>query len=234
MENKKTIIAIIIVVILIIGLIAISYLYNDFNTKQVNILTEESNKLLQMDIATEEIDFKIKTDKNYAIVEKAMKEYLIKLKNIYLELDEINSNINPNYIFSARNLQDKNLEEIEVIISEYKEKGNTYLSEYRELIKDEKILENINERKITSRRNYYTNLYNTVMLGEVMKEQYSFLEEKVERKKDELYDKLNKMELIKKYLDENNRYWTIKDEKIQFTNINKMTEYYGLLNELVD
>ena len=67
-----------------------------------------------------------------------------------------------------------------------------------------------------------------------MKEQYSFLEEKVERKKDELYDKLNKMELIKKYLDENNRYWTIKDEKIQFTNINKMTEYYGLLNELVD
>ena len=234
MENKKTIIAIIIVVILIIGLIAISYLYNDFNTKQVNILTEESNKLLQMDIATEEIDFKIKTDKNYAIVEKAMKEYLIKLKNIYLELDEINSNINPNDIFSARNLQDKNLEEIEVIISEYKEKGNTYLSEYRELIKDEKILENINERKITSRRNYYTNLYNTVMLGEVMKEQYSFLEEKVERKKDELYDKLNKMELIKKYLDENNRYWTIKDEKIQFTNINKMTEYYGLLNELVD
>ena len=74
MENKKTIIGIIIVVILIIALIVLSYLYYKFNTEQVKKLTEESNILLQMDIATEEIDEEIKTEKNFATVEKAMKE----------------------------------------------------------------------------------------------------------------------------------------------------------------
>ena len=35
MENKKTIIAIIIITILIVALVVISYLYNDFNMKQM-------------------------------------------------------------------------------------------------------------------------------------------------------------------------------------------------------
>ena len=40
MENKKTIIGIIIVVILIIELIIASYLYSDFSKQQLNLLTD--------------------------------------------------------------------------------------------------------------------------------------------------------------------------------------------------
>ena len=43
MENKKTIIGIVVVVILIITLVGISYFYYKFNTEQVKKLTEESN-----------------------------------------------------------------------------------------------------------------------------------------------------------------------------------------------
>lgn len=234
MENKKTIIAIIVLTILIIGLVVMAYLYNNFNTNQVKVLTEESNKILQSNIAIDNIDFKIKTEKNYAVVEKAIKEYTSRLKNIYVEMEEMNSGINPNIIFTAENMQDKNLEEIGTIMDEYKKKSKNYISEYESLISEEKILENINQKNITKRKDYYIDLYNTVMLGDAMKKQYISLQEKIKDEKGKLNEKLNKIEKIKEYLEENEDSWIIKDNKIQFTNLNRMTEYYNLLNQLID
>ena len=234
MENKKTIIAIIIVLILIVGLVGITSIFTDFSTKQTKLLTEESNKILKSDISKDNIDFDIKTEKNYAIVEKAIKEYISDLKNIYVEMEEMNTGINPNNIFSARNMQDKDLKEIDEIINEYKEKSQNCISELEEMITEEKISENISKKDISPRNEYYTDLYNTVMLSNVMKNQYRSLEEKVKDGKSKLYDKLNKIDKIKKFLEENTDSWTIKEDKIQFTNLNKMTEYYNLLNQLTD
>ena len=75
MENKKTIIGIIIVIVLIIALVIVSYLYSEFSNKQLNILKEETNTILQSNIVTDEINSEIKADKNFGIVEKAIKEY---------------------------------------------------------------------------------------------------------------------------------------------------------------
>ncbi len=234
MENKRTIIGIIIVVILIILLIAISYLYNDFNTKQLNLLTEETNNLLEKDITKEEINLDIQTKQNYAVVEKSIKEYMMKLKNIYLEVNEINTQINPNNIFSASNIEDKDFTEINNIIEEYRNKSKECISEYQDLIKDENIIKYIENEKITFRKDYYTNLFKTTMLSDVMKEEYRLIQTDIENEKDEIYSKTSVLERIKKYLEDNDDYWTIKDDKIQFANINRMTEYYNLLNELVN
>lgn len=234
MENKKTIIAIIILTILIIGLAVVAYLYSNFNTNQIKLLTEQSNQILQSDIIEDDIDFNIKTEKNYAIVEKSIKEYTSNLKNIYVEMNEMVKGINPNVIFSAKNVEDKNLEEIDNIISEYKEKSQNCISEYETLTSEEQILENINKRNISTRKDYYVELYNAVMLGDAMKSKYISLEEKIKNEKGELYDKLNKIEKIKKYLEEHKESWIIKDDKIQFTNLNRMTEYYNLINQLID
>lgn len=234
MENKKTIIGIIIVVILIIGLIVASYLYSDFNKKQLNLLTDETNTILKNDILTEGINLEIKSEKNYAIVEKAIKEYLLKLKNIYSNIDETYNQINPNDIFSAKNMEDKNFEEVDAILANYKEKGKNSISEYKELTKEENISKNIKDKNITSRTDYYIDLYNTVMLSDVMKEKYASIENEIERKKDELNNKIEKLGKIEDFLKENNKYWSIKDDKIQFNNVNKMTEYYNLLNKIED
>ena len=234
MENKKTIIGIIIVVILIIGLIVASYLYSDFNKKQLNLLTDETNTILKSDILTEGINLEIKSEKNYATVEKAIKEYLLKLKNIYSNIDETYNQINPNDIFSAKNIEDKNFEEVDAILANYKEKGENSISEYKELTKEENISKNIKDKNITSRTDYYIDLYNTVMLSDVMKEKYASIENEIERKKDELNNKIEKLGKIEYFLKENNRYWSIKDDKIQFNNVNKMTEYYNLLNKIED
>ena len=230
MEGKKTIIGIIIVVILIIALVVVSYL----NTEQVNTLTEESNKLLQANILEDEIDSTIKTKYSYGTVEQAMKEYLVKLKNEYNKMKELNEGIDADEIFSAQNIEDKNLEEVATIIEDYREKSKEYLSEYRELTSDENITKNITEKEISIRKDYYIDLYNTVMLSDVMKQQYNYVEEKISEERDKIYDKLNIIERIKKYLEDNSSYWSINDEKIQFKNISKMTGYYDLINELAD
>ena len=234
MENKKVIIAIVIVLILIIGIVGATFIFGNFNKEQTKLLTEESNKILQSDISKDNIDFNIKTKKNYAIVEKSIKEYISNLKNIYVEIEELNNGVNPNNIFTAQNMQDKDLKEIEDIIKEYKEKSQNCISELEEMLTEEKISENITKNNISSRKEYYTELYNTVMLSDVMKEQYNSLEEKVKDEKSLLIEKINKIDKIREFLEDNKDSWTIKDDKIQFTNLNRMTEYYNLLNKLTD
>lgn len=234
MENKKTIIGIIIVIILIAALGVTSYLYSKFTKEQLNLLTEETNKLLKLDISTEYIDSTIKTEKNFGIVEKHMKEHLAKLKNLYEEENKLYNSINPNDIFSASNIEDKEFDDIDAIIDEYKEKSKNYYEEYKKLTEEQNIMKNIESANITSKKEYYIDLYKTAMLSDVMKEKYQITESQIERKKDDLTGKLEQLNKIKEYLDENQRNWTIKDEKIQFTNLNIMTEYYNLLNQLAD
>lgn len=234
MENKKTIIAIIVITILIIALIAISYFYNDFNKKQIALLTEETNKILETDLTEYNVDFDIKTEKNFKEVEKSVKEYISKLKNIYVEMEEMVSGINPNSIFSAQNMPDKKMVQVEKIIKEYKEKSQNLIEEYQELISGEKISENINNTNISVRQDYYIKLYNEIMLSEAMQEQYLELDEEIKNEKGRLYEKLNKIQKMKTFLEEHEEAWDIKDEQVQFTNINRMIEYYNLFNQVID
>ena len=234
MENKRVVIAIIVMIILIVGIIGGAYFFSGFTNKQTKLLTDETNKILQADITTENIDLDVKSSKNYAVVEKAIKEYVSELKNIYVEMDELNKGINPNNIFTADNIEDKDLSEIDDIINEYKEKSQNVVTELESLLTEEKIAENINKRNISTRRDYYTELYNTIMSSDNMKKQYNTLEEKIKEEKSKLSEKLKQIDNISEFLKKNSDAWTIKDGKIQFTNLNRMTEYYGLLNKLTD
>lgn len=234
MENKKTKVAIVIVILLIIALIVVSYFYNDFNNKQVTLLTQELNEILDADLKEDSINFDIKTEKNYAEVEKTIKEYISKLKNIYVEMEGIVSGINPNIIFSTQNIPEKNLDEIDNIINEYKEKSQNLIIEYEKLTAEENIIKNIEDVDITTRKDYYVELYNEVMLSQKMKNKFEDLDEEIKNEKAKLYDKLNKIEKMKTFLNEHEDSWTLKDNKIQFTNLNRMTEYYNLLNQIID
>lgn len=234
MENKKMTIAIIILIILIIAIVGFNFAFSKFNNKQTNILTEETNKILQSDITKENIDFNIKTERNYAVVEKAIKEYISELKNIYKEISEIDENINPNNIFSAQNMQDKELKAIDEIITDYNDKIQETTDELEDLLKEDKIKENITKREISQRKEYYINLYNTIMFSDVMKTQYRNLESEIKTEKSKLTDKVKQIEKTNEFLKKNSDSWTIKNDKIQFTNLIRMTEYYNLLNKLAE
>ena len=184
-----------------------------------------------MDLATFEIDTQIKTEKDFGEVEKAIKEYLQELKNIYVEIEKLNEEIDVEEIFSAQNIEDQNFDDVDTIINDYREKSKSYVSQYDELITETKIVENIDKRNL---KPYYVDLYNTVMLGDVMKNQYTTLGNDIEDCKDKIYDKLNVMGNIKDFLVKRENYWSIKEGKIIFTNTNVMTEYYNLINQIED
>ena len=234
MENKTTIIGIIIVIILIIALITVSYLYNNFNNTQLNLLTEEANSILKTNILTDGVNTEIKTQRNYAVVENSIKEYLLKIKNIYSNMEDAYNQINPNDIFSASNIVDESFDTIDTIIADYREKTENFETEFLVLVSEENITNNIKEKNIQPRTDYYIDLYISIMLSDSMKEKYTTIQSQIESKKYELNFKLDKLEEIKEFLEDNKRYWSIKNDKIQFSNINKMTEYYSLLNNLQD
>ena len=149
-------------------------------------------------------------------------------------MDELNKGINPNDIFTAQNIEDKDFIEIDDIIKDYKDKSQESITELEELLTEEKIKENIEKRNISTRKDYYVELYNTIMSSENMKKKYNILEEKIKDEKGKLSEKLKQIDNISEFLKKNSDAWTIKDDKIQFTNLNRMTEYYNLLNKLTD
>ena len=146
-------------------------------------------------------------------------------------MDNTCKGINPENIFTAENIPDKSLDEIETIINDYKEKGQSLIDEYDELIKEENITKYIEEKNIKTRRNYFIELYKSAMLSDSMKAEYQIIRNEVSSRKDDLYSKLNYLEKVKEFLEENKSSWSIKDEKIVL-NSNIVGEYYSLLNRV--
>ena len=72
------------------------------------------------------------------------------------------------------------------------------------------------------------------MFSDVMKTQYSNLESEIKTEKSKLTDKVKQIEKTNEFLKKNSDSWAIKNDKIQFTNLIRMTEYYNLLNKLVE
>ena len=95
MEHKKTKIGIIIVIILIIAFIAVTYLYSKFSLEQVNLLTMEASKISQADLTEKSIELDIKTEKDYAKIEKAVKCIFRNARNGIYNKSEL-------YLFSSK------------------------------------------------------------------------------------------------------------------------------------
>ena len=231
MKNKKVIIIMIIIIVLILAVISGIFMYNKFQQQELKQLTEEANKLLQQDLINDEIDNQIKTNKNYAIVEKTIKEYLTNIKNTYLEIEQLNSALDADEVFSASNVEDKRFKNIDKLVEEDKQKGKENLEKCKDMIKEENIIGAINSQEFSSNKEYYIEIYKTIMLSDSMKSQYEKIEQKVEKSKDKLYNNLTIIS-TKKYLENNSKSWSTKDGKLFFQDINIMTGYYNLRNEL--
>ena len=205
MKNKKVIITMIIIIVLILALISGIFMYNNFQQQELRQLTEEANKLLQQDLINDEIDNEIKTKKNYAIVEKTIKEYLTNIKNTYLEIEQLNSTLDADEIFSASNVENKKFKNVDKLVEENKQKGKENLEKCKNLITEENIIEAIDSQKFSSNKEYYIEVYKTIMLSDSMKKQYEKLEQKVEKSKDKLYNNLTIISNTKKYLENNSK-----------------------------
>lgn len=228
MGNKKLIIAIIVVILLIVGIIS-GYFYLQNNTKQARVLQEEATKLAQTDITTEEIDMEIKTKGKYAVVEEAMKNYLNDARNTYLEIKNYCNDEEISKILSPENIEadETELSVVKQKVDEYANKLEECKNKINGISEEDIIMQVIEEKKLS---NYYKEIYINVMLSDETQQNLLKAKELSEEAQEDAWVKIEGLEEVVEFLADNTKYWEINDGKIQFTNVNKLTKYYELLN----
>lgn len=228
MGNKKLIIAIIIV-LLLIGALVGSFLYMRNNSLQAAKLQEEMKKLAESDFLNEEIDMAIKTKGDYGKVEEAVKEYLSDVKNTYNGLKDFGSNTEISTILSAENISadPDGLTVVQQKVDEYKQKLNELKTKSTTIASEDAILEAIEDKEV---KDNYIDVYKSIMLSEAVEAQLKSAQQKAEAELETAEEKLAGLEKVVEFLKVNSKYWDVDEGRLQFTNVNKLGEYYQLLN----
>lgn len=228
MGNAKLIIAILIVLGLIGGLVG-GFWYMQRNTKQATILQEEMTKLAEANFLEDEIDMEIKTFGNYGKVEETVKEYLNNIKTTYNELKNFGGNTDVTSILSAENIEadEKELTVVEQKVNEYKQKLEELLKKVEDISSEVTIVKAIQDKGV---KNNYIEVYKNIMLNEAVEANLKNAEEKIDDVKLKAEEKIEGIEKVVEFLKKNEKYWEVKDGKLQFNNVNKLGEYYQLLN----
>ena len=228
MGNKKLIIAIIIVILLIGGLVG-GFWYIQNNSKQAEILHEEMKKVAESDFLDTEIDMEIQSTGEYGKVEQAVKEYVSNVKKIYTELKDFGGNSQVSNILSAENISADadGLTVVQQKVDEYKQKLTELTSQVSTIASEDAILKAIEEKDI---KDNYINVYKDIMLSEAVEANLKNVEQKAETEKLKAEEKLDGIEKVVSFLKTNAKYWNVEGGKLQFNNVNKLGEYYQLLN----
>lgn len=228
MGNGKLIVAIIIVLLLIGGLVG-GFLFMQNNSKQASILQEEMTKLAESDFLNEEIDITIKSSGDYGKVEEAVKEYLNDVKKSYNDLKNFGNDEDISLILSSENISAdaKKLTVVEQKVDEYKKKLEQLTAKIKDITDEETIEKYIEDKDVKSN---YVDVYKNIMLNEAVQTKLKSVQQKAENEELKAEEKLEGIEKVVKFLKTNEKYWEVNDGKLQFNNVNKLGEYYQLLN----
>lgn len=231
LKNKKTLVGIIIAIVLIVVLaIGAGVMIIANNGKQLILLTQEAEKLNNLDIEKDEIDMDIKTKGSYAVVEKTMKEYLNDTKTTCTELVDLCTNSELDKILSSENIKEDGPEftTTKEKLNNFKTKINEYIEKCNTLINEDNINNAINDKKVGEK---YKELYRNLMLDEESKESLNKTKESLNTSAEQINKSLDKMSKVLNFLSDNKDSWELVNDKIQFKNISKLTEYYKVINE---
>ena len=228
---KKLIFAILIVIAAIAGLIY-GFMYLTNSSAQESVLKEELEKVAQIDITEEDIDMNIKTSGKYALVEETIKNYLNEARSIYKNVENYCNSESVSNIISVKNIEqdEEKLSSVKLSLKEYKTNLSKEVTRFEELLYEQNIIAAIREKNLSD---YYNEIYKSVMLNETIQDNLDFAKDKIKKAKDKSLEKLKDLDDVITFLEKNKKFWEIKDDKIQFTNIQKLTEYYDLLNEAI-
>ncbi len=234
--NKKIIISICVVVALIIGVV--SYFV-------VKDMKQESKLLTEASIVVDAIDFdnlneevinkhlsKIVTHGDYAVVEKAFKDYIhdylydfnvVKIVNVLNDERIVNLLSIENYKKDGKEFTESKtyLDETISFLKISKEK-------YHEYISDEKVLSYINDKGLDS---YYVDLYKNELIGDLKAQDES---DSFNKSLDSIINILDIYKQVLNLLSTNKNTWNIEDDQIVFNSQNVLDSYTNLLNKITE
>lgn len=159
---KKELLVILIggIVFFILGLIT-GFLTS---SNQEDKLRSEIKKIYEMDIYSENIDMKIKTKGDYAIVEKTIKEYLNEYATKIKEINQILIDETVGNILTAENYKNDGpkFEKTKKYITETKTKFNEDIDRVIEISNEEAMMNAIQNKNLDE---YYISLYKELLIG---------------------------------------------------------------------
>lgn len=228
--KKKILIITVILAIIILGLIAYfvvsDFMQEDKLKAELNELSQLSNaENIDIDKINQKLDT-IVTKDDYAIVERAFKDYLSDSFENSLEIasilndERITESLTPeNYkndgpeFTSTKEYLTKTIEQLEYC-----------KNKYNEFFTDEKAMSYINDKNLDE---YYVNLYKEEIVGDL-----SNTDKTVENSIDEVISMLDKSEKIIDFLIENKDSWEIENDNIIFDDTDLSREYDDLISQL--
>lgn len=231
--KKKILITILIVIIIAIGLIALSvFLDIQQETKLKTELLEISDLSNAENIDIEAINQRLErtvTTGDYAIVEQSFKEYLKDNFNNSIKIAEILNDEKLTHLLTAENyLEDgKDFIETKNYITTTKQTLEECKTTYTEFFTEEKAMSYINGKQLDD---YYINLYKQELVGDIEEPSSDYTT--VQNSIDEIIQILNISEEVINFLSENQDSWQIINEKIVFHNTILSNEYDTLVNQL--
>ncbi len=221
---------VVLVLVVIIGYLVVTDL------KQEDMLLEEASEIttltnedpIDVDKVRDKLD-NIITRGDYAVVERAFKDYL--------------SDIIDNYEIIYNSLDDSKMVDL-LSIDNYREDGKdfnetleyltttqnelkTAVDNYVSLFEEDMIMSYIDDKGLDS---YYVDFYRDNLIGEIS----SLDIEEVEESINQVLDLLQKEENIINFLVENKDNWEIQDDNIVFNDASLTSEYLRLVDEIVN
>ena len=231
---KKVFLIVGIVLLLIIGVI-VYFVVTDLQQEEIFIteiteIVESSNSEdLDLDEFRERLNT-IKTRGDYAVLEKAAKQYFTDVLDNNMAIQEVLSSNNWANILQVQNYisDGPEFKNTKQYISETKTKLEEGKNKYVEFLTDEKMMSYIDNKNLDS---YYTDLYKQYFIGE---EDNSADIELLEQSLDSIISYLDKAEDVIDFLIENKGNWEINGDRILFSNENLTNEYNNLLNAVYE
>ncbi len=227
---KKKIILIVVILLLIAGG-TIAYLYMT-DMKQEEILIQEVNKISELDLSSDDVDMDIKTKGDYAIVEKAIKDYINEYSNITKATINIMNDEKIEDILSIENYKKDGPDFVETkkYVENSKKEFNDNIQKLIELTNEESIKKNIEKANLTD--NYYLELYNNLMLGEEMSQDLKDTEAELVDSKEMLNEVYATQENVIDFLVKNKGKWSIEGDELQFESDDLANKYEELIDSL--
>lgn len=230
--KKKIWITIAVIVAIIVGII-VYFAITDLNQEEKlkNELTEINDLVNKENINMEEVNKKldtIVTTGDYAVVEKAFKNYLSDNFDNIMKIVEILNDEKITQILTAENYKNDGPEFVETkaYISTSKQNLETYKQKYEEFFTEDKAMSYINDKNLDD---YYVDLYKNEFVGDI---ENDFKEDETSKSIDEIIEILDISEDVINLLSENKDSWKIEEDTIVFSTDSLSQEYNNLLDNL--
>lgn len=233
---KKKVIIIVTVVIVVLAIIIGGFAYFvSSGLKQEEKLTAEMNELNEFvdkedydkNAVKERLD-RVITKGDYAIVEKACKQYLSDISVIGQKIADILSDDSISELLSTENYKTDGPEfsNTKKYIIETKQSLVELKSNYSELLTEDKIMSYITNKELNS---YYTDLYRKELIGDLESEKN---DKTVDNAINSVISLLDNIEKIIDFLIANKNDWHIEGENIVFNSNSSLNKYNELLENL--